>query len=339
MSGCKRLRQQAVHLCSYNRKAYMINKAIIKPIIVACIVIMLMAATETYIQYSTNHRNSMATEEIIIDRVESILEENDKMEDELLAELNEEYIIRAKAAAYMLNQLDNGAEDVDNEALLNIMTLSSVDELSLFDKDGKIYCSSVRDYVGMTMDDGDQIGYFKPMLSDIKLNLVQGVTPNTYNGKSMIYAATWNEDASYIIQIGVEPVRLLSQYRSNAIENVIDSMPIYDGYQVFVADRISGEIVGASSDFLFDKNIVNIKLDIDNANEGKNWITTSGFTGVKTHFCYVIRGDQVIGVYFDDSLYRNRIVSSVLIMVTFLVITTIILVSMFAASLKRNQEK
>lgn len=52
---------------------------------------------------------------------------------------------------------------------------------------------SVPKYYGYNFDSGEQIEYFKPMLTDKTLTMCQDVTPNTSEGKEMMYAITWNE--------------------------------------------------------------------------------------------------------------------------------------------------
>ena len=38
--------------------------------------------------------------------------------------------------------------------------------------------------------------YFKPMLTDKELTMCQDITPNTAEGKKIMYAITWNEDGT-----------------------------------------------------------------------------------------------------------------------------------------------
>ena len=103
----------------------------------------------------------------------------------MINSLKDDYIVRAKAVAYII--------DAKPEAERKIANLMSVDEVHLFDKDGTIYSGSVPKYYGYNFDSGEQIEYFKPMLTDKTLTMCQDVTPNTSEGKEMMYAITWNE--------------------------------------------------------------------------------------------------------------------------------------------------
>lgn len=55
--------------------------------------------------------------------------------------------------------------------------------------------------------------YFKLMLEDKTLTMCQDVTPNTSEGKKIMYAITWDETGTRMIQVGIEPVRLLNEVK------------------------------------------------------------------------------------------------------------------------------
>lgn len=81
----------------------------------------------------------------------------------------------------------------DTEELQKIAGLMSIDEIHLFNKIGTVYGGTVPEYYGYSFNSGEQIEYFKPMLENKNLTMCQDVTPNTSEGKSMMYAITWNE--------------------------------------------------------------------------------------------------------------------------------------------------
>ncbi len=45
----------------------------------------------------------------------------------------------------------------------------------------------------------------------------------------MMYAITWNEAGTRMIQIGIEPTRLLQELKQNEISNVVSDMPLIRG--------------------------------------------------------------------------------------------------------------
>ena len=69
------------------------------------------------------------------------------------------------------------------------------------------------------------MGYFKPMLTDKSLSMCQDVTPNTAEAKMMMYAICWNETGTRMLQVGIEPKRLMEELRTNSVREMMQEMP------------------------------------------------------------------------------------------------------------------
>ena len=162
-----------------------------KVALLVVVVIGFMLLLEFGIQTIGNKRTAENTSEMLLNQVIGVLKKNDYEETELLASLKEDYIVRAKAVAYMVDQ--NGTKELDVDDFVKMAELMSVDEIHLFDRKGRIYNGSNPEYYGLSFDDGEQISYFSPMLKHKTLSMCQDVTPNTAEGKSMMYAITWND--------------------------------------------------------------------------------------------------------------------------------------------------
>ena len=93
--------------------------------------------------------------------------------------------------AYIIQEKPSILEDI--EELKQIAAMVEVDEIHFFDKSGRIYAGTHPEYYDYTFDSGEQIGFFKPMLKDYSLKLVQKITPNTAEGKMMQYSAVWRK--------------------------------------------------------------------------------------------------------------------------------------------------
>ena len=124
-----------------------------------------------------NDRNAYRMANVLLDRVITVLEKNDTRKEELIESLKDEYIIRAKAVAYIVDAKPEVENDV--KELQKIARLLSIDEIHLIDEEGSIYSGSLPKYFGLNFDSGEQMSYFKPMLSDKNLSMCQDVTPNT----------------------------------------------------------------------------------------------------------------------------------------------------------------
>ena len=214
------------------------------------IALLLEAGILKYVNDSNTYRMS----KVLLDRVITVLNKNDDSENELIKSLKDDYIVRAKAVSYIIDAKPQVEYDV--EELQKIADLILVDEIHLFDKNGYIYSGTLPKYYGFSFDSGEQMEYFKPMLTDKKLTMCQDVTPNTAEGKNLMYAITWNEAGTRMIQIGIEPKRLLKELKQNEISAVVSDMPVYKGIEIFVADSQTKIVKGAT-----DSRQIGVKLE------------------------------------------------------------------------------
>ena len=167
----------------------------------AFLIIAIALLLEAGILKHVNDKNTYRMSRVLLDRVVTVLNKNDENELQLIESLKDDYIVRAKAASYIIDAKPQVERDVAE--LQKIANLISVDEIHLFDENGYIYSGSLPLYYGYSFDSGEQIAYFKPMLTDKSLTMCQDVTPNTSEKKEMMYAITWNEAGSRMVQIGI----------------------------------------------------------------------------------------------------------------------------------------
>ncbi len=182
--------------------------------------------------------------DLLIDQIKNVILANERKEKSLTESLKENYISKAKAVAYIVDYIPE--TEYDMEELTRVANLMSIDEIHLFTADGEIYSGTVPKYYGFTFDSGDQMAYFKPMLSDKTLSMCQDVTPNTAESKPMMYAICWNDNGTRIIQVGIEPKRLIEELQSNEISQVVANIPAYEGFHVLVFEKETHEIAGAT---------------------------------------------------------------------------------------------
>ena len=60
-----------------------------------------------------------------------------------------------------------------------------------------------------------------------------------------------------MIQIGIEPKRLLKELKQNEISAVVSDMPVYKGIEIFVADSQTKIVKGAT-----DSRQIGVKLGL-----------------------------------------------------------------------------
>lgn len=90
------------------------------------------------------------------------------------------------------------------------------------------------------------MAFFKPLLTDKSLELVQKITPNTATEKSMQYSALWSKNKEYIIQIGMEPINVQKRTAKNELSYIFSLFRVNPYVFYYAIDADSGKIVGAS---------------------------------------------------------------------------------------------
>lgn len=229
--------------------------------IIALMVVIIVVALflQAGVLYNINNKNAYKTSKVLLNQVVDIIEKNQKNEQDMIESLKEDYIVRAKAVSYIIDAKPEAEKDV--KELQKIADLMSIDEIHLFDKKGKIYSGTIPKYYGYNFDSGKQMAYFKPMLKNKKLTMCQDVTPNTSEGKKVMYAITWNESGRRMVQAGIRPVRLFEEVKQNEVKTVISNMPVYEGINIFVADKKNGKIYGATDKTKIGEYLNDISID------------------------------------------------------------------------------
>lgn len=176
------------------------------------------------LQLYTQHQEQGKRAAEMFSQMNQLIESKKKELDKEEEEFSERCIRAADIAVYCISL---SPESVSTpEAARELAARLDVDEIHCVTPDGKIVAGTHPEYYGYTFDSGEQMRYFLPMLKDRGLKLCQEITPNTAEGKKMQYAAVWKEDGSGIIQIGMEPRRLLKEMEENSLEKTVAEIPI-----------------------------------------------------------------------------------------------------------------
>ena len=308
-----------------------------KFILLGVAVVLIALLLEAGILNNVNSRNTYQTSQVLLDRVINVLDRNTQSEEELINSLKDDYIVRAKAVAYIIDAKPEAEKDVDE--LRKIANLMSVDEVHLFDKDGAIYSGSVPKYYGYNFDSGEQLEYFKPMLTDKTLTMCQDVTPNTSEGKEMMYAITWNEAGTRMVQVGIKPVRLLEEVKQNEVSSVVENMPVYEGMSILVADTKTGEIYGATDTDKIGKTLEDIGVDTRDSNLAKI-ASMKVYVDGKKQKCILRQDDKyVVGVLITSTFNFQNTIIAMLIVGVYLSLATACMIYMLWRIFKTDKEK
>ena len=173
---------------------------------VTLILLVIILSVVIYLQISNEHRRALESATSTFSQKE-------------LEAVQEEYNMTCLHNAETITRIIDSDPDALNnvDELRKIAELVEVDEIHIFDKTGRVFSGTHPEYYNYTFDSGEQMMYFKPMLNDTSLKLVQEITPNTAESKMMQYSAIWNNSKEYIVQIGMSPVRIMNLTEKNEL--------------------------------------------------------------------------------------------------------------------------
>lgn len=304
---------------------------------VSVAVIVVALILEAGILKYVNDANAYKLSKVLLDRVFTVLDKNDQSEEELIESLKDDYIVRAKAVSYIVDAKPQVENDV--EELQKIAKLMSVDEIHLFDETGCITSGSVPKYFGYSFDSGTQMSYFKPMLTDKSLTMCQDVTPNTSEGKAMMYSITWNEAGTMMVQVGLKPQRLLDELKQNEISTVVSDMPVYKGMELYVADADTELVKGATACDKIGKTFHDLGFPTDIKESDKPTVRQISVNDSGCR-CIIRRGDKyIVAVTIDKSFYMTNSVVALLVVGIYLILASCCIMYMFSKIMKEKYEK
>lgn len=288
-----------------------------KVLILSITIIAIALILETCILKHVNDMNAQTTSNVLLDRVIAVIDKNESSESEFVKSLKDDYIVRAKAISYIVDAKPEVEFDIDE--LQKIASLMAVDEIHFIDDTGTIYSGSIPKYFGYSFDSGEQMAFFKQMLNNYDLTLCQDVTPNTAEAKEMMYAITWNESKTHMVQVGITPKRLLKELKQNQISNVVADMPVYKGMEIYVVDAKTKKILGATD---------------------TSWVgNTARFNHKGYRYVKRKHGDYIVAVCMSKSMNAQINIVAICIVGIYLTLASCLLVLMLSRVLKEKYEK
>lgn len=257
-------------------------------------------------------------------RIEQILEENQKDLEEVREDYASTCLHNAEAIAFMI-QKDPSILD-SREKLLDIADMVEVDEIHVFDKTGTIFTGTHPEYYGLTFDSGEQIGFFRPLLEDKSLKLVQDITPNTAEEKKMQYSALWSRNGEFIVQVGMEPVNVMKATKKNELSYIFSLLRVTIGAEYYAIDMNTGEILGSTVKGDLGKNLSEIGFDLKTIEKrGKGFHEK---VNGKTYYCVFKQiGENYIGRIVENQVVYGRIPTTMMGLALCLVVIAAFLVA------------
>ena len=227
----------------------------------SCMVFLAMV-TLIFLQYHAfteyNEIRAYRDSDFLISETEKIIAGNDADRNYLHQFLKDSYLEKAKTASFIIDS--QPWIQRNSQELWKVAKTIGVDQIHLFDKNGVIYGGTNPEYYGMTMDDGEQIGFFKPMLRGQARELSQDITPNTAEGKVMLYAMCWNKEGTHLVQVGGYGNRFPRLLSRNRIDMFMDLVPDDPARDIILTDVDSDVIVASNNELLLGKRLSDVGI-------------------------------------------------------------------------------
>lgn len=250
-----------------------------------------------FFQMLNNRHSAWIASEMILQQLEDVIEENKESYQTLLETLKEDYTLRAEIVANLLEMEERLYQTT--EEYRKIAKQLRVDEIHIINTGGCIVAGTNPEYFGYSFSSGEQMGYFKPMLTDKTLSMCQDMVPNTAEGKMMMYAIVWNSSDTAMIQIGITPSRLLAKMNSASVENLVRQMPITSGMNIFLLNATTGKMLATTrQDVLLYELQDSDRLGDGKLQEGKRYRTSAKISGKKQYLVYEKYGEYNLAVSY-----------------------------------------
>ncbi|MBQ8781061.1 MAG: hypothetical protein IJZ72_05260 [Oscillospiraceae bacterium] len=217
------------------------KKIILKNIVLGAVISLVVMAVMVFGLEVLISKNSSDDGAIVrINDAITRLDESETTIAELTESLNEEYISKANAFAYMVKYDPSILDSADE--LEKIRVMLGVDELHVTDDKAVIRWGTVSDYFGFDFNTSDQTKPFLPILEDDTLEMAQEPQPNGTEGKLFQYISVPRRDSKGIVQIGMEPVRLTETLADTQPHIILGNLTVGNTGTMFAVTKADGTL-------------------------------------------------------------------------------------------------
>lgn len=271
-------------------------------------------ALQTFISKSNNRISSQDK----LEDVKTKLENNKQSQENLINNLGENNLAKARAFAGLLAADSSIYGDADK--LDEIKDRLMVNELHIIDEDGIIRSSTIDNYIGFDMKSGEQSNAFMVINSDPSIEIVQEPQENVADGIVMQYIGVARTDAKGFVQIGVRPEVLEKMIASSALDVVMKTIDFGQTGYVYAISS-DGEILAHKEDSLIGKNAAEAGFPEDLTGNGRAVIN-----GEKGYYFAEEYDGKIIGTFMPSSeYYKERRNQTVVVSLSLLIIFCILL--------------
>lgn len=303
-------------------------------VIIITIAILAIFVINFFMISSATKKRQLNTFNTKIDQVIHTMEENQIELDAINQNLDEDYLTRARAAAYVIERNPEVADSVAD--LQYLAGLLNVDEIHVIDENGIIIYSSVPIYLGVDFHDGEQTRGFLPLLEDEsgEACLAQEAQPNSAEQKMMKYVGVTRKGKRGIVQVGLQPIRQQEAQERNTYEYIFSRFPTDVGQEYFAIDCTTNQVLAHSG------NIPGGHTEDGHNVENLKGCENGSFRIIGGQDIYYVvtrqYGDVMIGTAVPRDIMYRRLLGSVLTILVYLFLIEVVIVVLMDYLVKRK---
>ena len=270
----------------------------------------------------------------IFHSVTHMLQTNDDVIATVKRNFSDNCKLRARIAAALIEYDRTIIESQDR--LREVSELLKLDEIHIFDEKGTIVGGTVPKSYGMTVYDGEQIGFFKGMLQSKNIELVQDFTANTASGKVIQYAAVWMPCQEHFVQIGREPRWVMEVLKDTELPHIFKDIVIDSNAHIFAVDVTTNNIVASTNERVVGKQISHFGITAEEFNAAAKGMNVA-YNNEDYYFVAskdVVHGNLKLGKFIKTSDLYREVNTDTYILVFYLVLAAIVVIGAISRYLK-----
>lgn len=269
---------------------------------------------------------------LTLSQIEQIIEENGKELEEIKKEFSKTCLLNGNIISHILESDPSILTDI--EELRTLAMHLEIDEIHIFDDTGCIISGTHPEYFGLTFDSGEQLSFFRPLLTDKSLHLIQDITPNTAIGEQMQYSASWSKNGTYIIQVGMKAVNVEKITKKNEFSYIFSLFPVNPNISYFAIDSESGKIIGSTESVVLNQDCTEVGFTYNDLKKSKNGFHANILN--KDCYCVFQKIDSNYIGYVVSSQYLYREIPAIICILFFcMLVMAVLLVTAFNEHIKK----
>ncbi len=260
--------------------------------ITAVVLSLLIIIMTVIVQFIRENQLARSSTRNMFQQIEQLFEENSKETEETRDEFSDECLKNAETIAYIIQNTPSVVYNL--EELRKIAKFTNVDEIHLFNTDGIIFAGTHPEYYNMSVNDGEQIGFFKKMLSDKTMKLVQPLTPNTAIGKLIQYSAVWSPNGEFFVQVGMEQENVMKVTEKNEMRYIFSLLRVNSSVNLYAVNKENGRIIGCTNEKFTGEDLDDIGISLNKAISQPDGFYAN-VNGVVSFCMFADCGDSFVG--------------------------------------------